>query len=95
MEGTERGRSVDKSPRPSSVDGWDPHVVCLALIVSGWTVLRALAPAAKACAVIPMIAECQWRAVALFTTAAALSVVILWPLWSQYAKDYIQAGSPP
>jgi hypothetical protein len=26
----------------------------------------------------------------LFTTAAALSVVILWPLLSQYAKDYPQ-----
>lgn len=68
----------------------NPHVVCLSLIVSGSTVLQALAPAAKAYAVIPMIAERQWRAVALFTTAAALSVAILWPLWSQYVKDYPQ-----
>ena len=52
--------------------------------------LRALAPATKAYAVIPRIAGRQWRAGALFATAAALSVVILWSLWSQYAKDYPQ-----
>jgi hypothetical protein len=40
--------------------------------------------------VIPRIAGRQWRAGALFATAAALSVVILWSLWSQYAKDYPQ-----
>jgi hypothetical protein len=39
-------------------------------------------------AVLPMIGERQWRALGLFALAAALSVVILWPLWAQYATDY-------
>jgi len=74
-------------PMAQAVFVGNPHVVCLALILSGSSVL-ALAPAAKAYAVLPMIGERQWRALAIFTLVAALSLVILWPLWSQYATDY-------
>ncbi len=66
----------------------NPHVVCLALILSGWSVLRALAPAVKAYAVIPMVGERQWRALGILAVAGTLSLVAFWPLWSQYAADY-------
>ncbi len=66
----------------------NPHVVCLALILSGSSALRALAPAAKAYAVVPMVVERQWRALALFALAGAFSVVIFWPLWRQYGADF-------
>jgi hypothetical protein len=75
-------------PMAQAVFVGNPHVVCLALILSGSSVLRALAPAAKVYAVLPMIGERQWRALAVFALAGALSVVILWPLWAQYAADY-------
>ncbi|MGA3031172.1 MAG: hypothetical protein ABSE58_10665 [Candidatus Limnocylindrales bacterium] len=77
-------------PLAQAVFVGNPHVVCLALILSGSSVLRAIAPAAKAYAVLPMIAERQWHALGLFAVAGALSVVILWPLWAQYATDYPQ-----
>ena len=77
-------------PMAQSVFVGNPHVVCLALILSGSSLLRALAPAAKAYAVLPMIGERQWRALAVFALAAALSVVILWPLWARYTTDYAQ-----
>jgi hypothetical protein len=66
----------------------NPHVVCLALILSGWRGLQALAPAAKAYAVFPMIGERQWRALGIFAVAGAVSVIVLWPLWVQYVTDY-------
>jgi hypothetical protein len=75
-------------PLAQAVFVGNPHVVCLALIVSGSGRLRALAPAAKAYAIVPMIGERQWRALGTFAIAVALSVVIFWSLWAQYAADY-------
>lgn len=75
-------------PLAQAVFVGNPHVLCLALILSGSSVLRSIAPAAKAYAVLPMIGERQWRALGLFAVAGALSVVILWPLWAQYLADY-------
>ena len=66
----------------------NPHVVCLALILCGWDRLRWLAPAVKAYAVLPMIGEGQWRAIGIMVVAGVLSLVLFWPLWSQYATDY-------
>jgi hypothetical protein len=77
-------------PLAQAVFVGNPHVVCLALILSGSSVLQSIAPAAKAYAVLPMIGERQWRALGLFAVAGALSVVILWPLWAQYVTDYPQ-----
>jgi hypothetical protein len=68
----------------------NPHVVCLALLLSGSPWLGALAAPMKAYAVIPMIGERQWRAFALLAVAVAISVVAFWPLWSQYLADYSQ-----
>ena len=75
-------------PMAQAVFLGNPQVVCLALLLSGSNALRALGPAAKAYAVLPMIGERQWRALGIFALAGALSVVILWPLWAQYATDY-------
>jgi hypothetical protein len=75
-------------PMTQAVFVGNPHVVCLALLLSGSSVLGALAPAAKAYAVLPMIGERQWRALGIFAIAGAFSVVIFWPLWAQYATDY-------
>ena len=66
----------------------NPHVVCLALILCSWDGLRILAPAAKAYAVLPMIGEGQWRALAILVVLGVISLVIFWPLWMQYAADY-------
>jgi len=68
----------------------NPHVVCLALLLSGSPWLGALAAPMKAYAMIPMIGERQWRALAVLAVAVAISVVAFWPLWSQYLADYSQ-----
>jgi hypothetical protein len=75
-------------PLAQAVFVGNPHVVCLALILSGASVLAALAPAMKAYAVLPMIGERQWRALEILAVAGALSLVVCWPLWAQYAADY-------
>lgn len=75
-------------PMAQAVFVGNPQVVCLALLLSGSSILQAIAPAAKAYAVVPMIGEGRWRAIGMFALAAALSIAILWPLWAQYAADY-------
>jgi hypothetical protein len=62
--------------------------VCLALLLSGSKWLQALAVPMKAYAVIPMVGERQWRALLLVTVGVAVSVILFWPLWTQYAADY-------
>ena len=66
----------------------NPHVVCLALLLSGSKWLQALAAPMKAYAVIPMVGERQWRALAILAVGGAATVVLFWPLWTQYAADY-------
>jgi hypothetical protein len=66
----------------------NPHVVCLALLLSGSRWLQALAAPMKAYAVVPMIGERQWRALGLLIVGLAISLVIFWPLWAQYFKEY-------
>jgi len=66
----------------------NPQIVCLALLLSSSTWARALAAPMKAYAVIPMVGERQWRALAVLTLGVAVSVVIFWPLWQTYAGDY-------
>jgi hypothetical protein len=66
----------------------NPHVVCLALLLSSSTWLRALAAPLKAYAVIPMVGDRQWRALGLLALGVGLSVVVFWPLWTQYRADY-------
>jgi hypothetical protein len=68
----------------------NPHIVCLALLLSGSNVLRALAAPMKAYAVIPMFGERQWRALAILALAGVVSLALFWPLWSQYFADYSQ-----
>lgn len=77
-------------PMTQAVFVGNPHVVCLALLLSGSSALWALAPAAKAYAVLPMMGEGQWRAIGIFALASAVTVVIFWPLWAQYGADYAQ-----
>ncbi len=71
----------------------NPHIVCLALLLSSSTILRALAAPLKAYAVIPMVAERQWRALTVLALVCGLSVVLFWPLWSQYLADYGNTNS--
>lgn len=66
----------------------NPHVVCMALILTKSSWLQSLATPLKAYAVLPMIGERQWRALAILAVAVAVSVVVFWPLWSQYFADY-------
>jgi hypothetical protein len=66
----------------------NPHIVCLALILSGSSWLQALAAPMKAYAVFPMVGERQWRALAILVVGGLVTVVVFWPLWMQYAADY-------
>jgi hypothetical protein len=66
----------------------NPQVVCLALLLSGSNVLRALAVPMKAYAVFPLFGEGRWRALAILVIAGGISLVAFWPLWSQYVTDY-------
>jgi hypothetical protein len=66
----------------------NPQVVCLALLLSSSTLLRALAAPMKAYAVIPMVALRQWRPLAVLCVAGALSIVLFLPLWMTYAHDF-------
>jgi hypothetical protein len=75
-------------PMTQAVFVGNPHVVCLALLLSGSNALMALSPAVKAYAVLPMIGQRHWRALGMLAIAGALSLVIFWPLWAQYAADY-------
>jgi hypothetical protein len=66
----------------------NPQVVCLALLLCSSSWLRALAAPMKAYAVIPMVSERQWRALAILAAAGLVSRVVFWPLWHQYIADY-------
>jgi hypothetical protein len=74
-------------PMVTGIVAGNPHVVCLALLLSGSTWLRAIAAPMKAYAVMPMVTEGQWRALGVLAVGAAGSVVLFWPLWSQYLGD--------
>lgn len=80
-------------PLVSGISVGNPHVVSLALLLCGSTWLRWIAGPMKAYAVIPMIGERQWRALAVLIGAVALSVVVFWPLWHQYVADYAGTSS--
>lgn len=75
-------------PLVSGLAVGNPQIVCLALLLAGSTRLRVLAAPMKAYAVIPMVGERQWRALAILVAAIAASVVVFWPLWRTYALDY-------
>jgi hypothetical protein len=66
----------------------NPHVVCLALLLSSSNVLRALAAPMKAYAVIPLVGERRWRALGVLAVASAISLVLFWPMWSTYLREY-------
>ena len=68
----------------------NPHIVCLALLLSGSKWLQALAVPMKAYAIFPMVGERQWRAIAILVVGVAATVILFWPLWMQYAADYAQ-----
>ena len=74
-------------PMVTGIVAGNPHVVCLAMLLCGWDWVRALAAPMKAYAVIPMVTERQWRALAILAIAGGLSVVAFWPLWSQYLRE--------
>lgn len=75
-------------PLVQGVSVGNPQIVCLALLLCGSSWLRALAAPMKAYAVVPMIGERQWRALGLLIVAGAISVLVFWPLWAQYFKEY-------
>jgi len=77
-------------PMVTGIVAGNPHVVCLALLLCSSKWLPALAAPMKAYAVIPMVVERQWRALVLLAVIGAASVVLFWPLWSQYRAE---AGS--
>jgi hypothetical protein len=66
----------------------NPHVVCLALLLAGSNWLGALAAPVKAYAVFPLLGEKRLRALFILAVAVAVSVIVFWPLWSQYRSDY-------
>jgi hypothetical protein len=66
----------------------NPHVVTLALLLAGSDWLCALAAPLKVYAVIPMVGERRWRALAILTIATAATIVLFQPLWSQYAEHF-------
>jgi len=75
-------------PLVQGVQVANPQIVCLALLLCASPWLRALAAPMKAYAVIPMVSERQWRALAILAIGLAVSVVAFWPLWHQYIIDY-------
>jgi len=74
-------------PMVTGIVSGNPHVVCLAMLLCSSKWLPALAAPMKAYAVIPMVIERQWRALALLAVVGAASVVLFWPLWSQYRAE--------
>jgi hypothetical protein len=80
-------------PMVTGIVAGNPHVVCLALILSSSTWLGALATPMKAYAVVPMVTERQWGALAVLTAGVGLSLVIFWPLWGQYIAEFSTIGS--
>jgi hypothetical protein len=68
----------------------NPHILCLALLLSGSSWLQALAAPMKAYAAIPMVANGQWRALAILAVAGTISLVVFWPLWNTYRIDFSQ-----
>lgn len=71
----------------------NPHVVCLALLLSAWAPMQALAAPLKVYAVAPMVGERQWRALALLASAVALSAVFFRPLWESYFAHFAEIQS--
>jgi hypothetical protein len=66
----------------------NPHVVTLALLLAGSDWLRTLAAPLKVYAVVPMIGERRWRALAILTIATGATVVLFQSLWWQYAREF-------
>jgi hypothetical protein len=77
-------------PLVSGIAVGNPHTVALALLLSGSTWLQSLAAPVKAYAAIPMVGERQWRAIAVLVIGVGASVILFWPLWSTYLRDYSQ-----
>jgi hypothetical protein len=68
----------------------NPHIVCLALLLSGSSWLQALAAPMKAYAVIPMVTNLQWRPLAILAVVGTISLVVFWPLWNSYRIEFPQ-----
>lgn len=75
-------------PLVSGVSVGNPHIVALALLLSGSDLLRWLAAPLKAYAVVPMVTERQWRTLSILLVAGVLSIAAFWPLWHQYIIGY-------
>jgi len=71
-------------PMVTGIVSGNPHVVALALLLCGSDRVRWLAAPMKAYAMIPMVAERQWRSLVILGAAGLASVLLFWPLWSHY-----------
>ena len=71
----------------------NPQIVCLALLLSGSSWLRALAAPMKAYAVLPLIGERRWRALAILVGAGMVSLVIFRDLWLSYLQEFGQISA--
>lgn len=71
-------------PTVQGVVAGNPHIVLLALALSGWSIVAGIAPVVKVYFIVPLIAELRLRAL----LAAGIFVLLLmpwtWALWSDY-----------
>jgi len=73
----------------------NPHILCLALLLSGSSWLRALAVPMKAYARSPWLptgSGGRWRS---WRLPAAISLVVFWPLWNTYRIDFCRYSHDP
>lgn len=80
-------------PMVTGVVAGNPHVVALAMLLCGSNWVRAIAAPMKAYAAIPMLAERQWRAIAILGIAGTVSLLAFWPLWHEYLGRVGQIGA--
>lgn len=78
----------------------NPQIVLLALLLSGYAVLAALAPVLKIYALAPIVSRLRVREILLTIFFLAASLVLLPGLWSEYlsrsggiaARDFAESG---
>jgi hypothetical protein len=66
----------------------NPQLVVLALLLATWPVLHGLAPMLKVYAIVPVLIEMRWKAIAASTALLLISVLLAPDLWLDYISRF-------
>jgi hypothetical protein len=66
----------------------NPELIVLALLLAVWPVLQAIAPMLKVYAIVPLLIEMRWKAIAASAGLLVVSVLVAPRLWLDYVSRF-------